>query len=67
MSARDAKSLLRATSEDYKEYKRLLACIRDIERRMKQGHLCERASWNYYIYQDRVKELKRKLLAEGLL
>ena len=60
-------TLLRASSEEYKEYKRLLARTRAVERLMKMGHTCERASWEYYINKDRLKGLKKILREQGLV
>ena len=60
-------SLLRAFSEEYKEYKRLLARVRYFERREREGYNVERASYEYWINQDRLKELKKILREKQLI
>lgn len=60
-------TLLRAFSEEYKEYKRLLLKVNRFESRFRQGYNVERASYEYWINKDRLKELKKILLKQGLV
>ena len=60
-------NILRAFSEEYKEYKRLLARVRYFEKRLREGYIPERASYEYYINKDRLKELKKILREKRLI
>ena len=62
-----ALALLRAQCDEYKEYKRLLARVRYFERRLAKGLNIERASYEYYIIKDRLKELKKILRERHLI
>lgn len=60
-------SILRSFSEEYKEYKRLLARVRYFERRERAGYDVERLSFEYWINKDRLKELKKILREKRLI
>ena len=60
-------TLLRASSDEYKEYKQLLSKIKYFERCLRAGYTPERVSYEYYINKDRLKELKKILRKERLI
>ena len=59
--------LLRSQSKDYDRYMYLKSYLRQVKKKLLEGKLGERGSFNYYVMKDEYKELKNKLMKDGLL
>ena len=53
--------LLRANNPEWQEFKRIRSYVNQLNRKMKSGRdLSEREGYTYYIYIDRLKELRKR-------
>ena len=59
--------LLKVFDEDWKEYQKLKYYVRSQQRKLMNDELGERATYNFYINQDKLKQLKKRLIKKGLI